>query len=261
MAVHHDILDDREPLGRFLPYSIGLHLALFAAVVSARWWQPGEVQPWGDPRSLGGGAVAITPVSRIPLPSRGGPENPVANDTDSRVPQPPKPEPRRQREPDPDAITIKGRARTAQRQAIESRKRYRPPETDRPNQLYSEAGAAARSPLFGSTSGSSRVNVGSGSPFGARFGYYEALLRQRVAEKWRTADIDPRLESAPPVIVTFEILRNGTVRGLRLMQRSGNVVVDYSAQRAIVEASPFPPLPAGFDRDSAVIEFWFQLKR
>ena len=37
--------------------------------------------------------------------------------------------------------------------------------------------------------------------------------------------------------------------------------LDYSVQRAILEASPFPPIPAGFDKDSARVEFTFELKR
>jgi outer membrane biosynthesis protein TonB len=45
------------------------------------------------------------------------------------------------------------------------------------------------------------------------------------------------------------------------MQGSGNRTLDYSAQRAITEAAPFPPLPQGYERDSAQIEFWFVLKR
>jgi len=46
-----------------------------------------------------------------------------------------------------------------------------------------------------------------------------------------------------------------------IVQSSGNRTLDYSAQRAIYLASPFPPLPAGFERDEARIEIWFQLKR
>lgn len=103
--------------------------------------------------------------------------------------------------------------------------------------------------------------MGTGSPFGGRYGYYEQILRDRVAKKWRTDDVDPRLQTAPLVIVTFEILRSGSIRNMRFLQRSGYPTLDYSAQRAIAEASPFPPLPAGFERDSAIIEFWFELKR
>jgi protein TonB len=63
------------------------------------------------------------------------------------------------------------------------------------------------------------------------------------------------------VIVTFEILRDGTVRNAKVAQRSGNTTLDYSALRAVMDAGPFPPLPSGYDRTEANIELQFQLQR
>jgi TonB family protein len=56
-------------------------------------------------------------------------------------------------------------------------------------------------------------------------------------------------------------MRDGSVKNFRILQRSGNSELDYSVQRAILEASPFPPIPLGYDKDSAHVEFWFELKR
>jgi len=61
--------------------------------------------------------------------------------------------------------------------------------------------------------------------------------------------------------VTFVIGRNGSTSDVRVVQSSGNRALDDSALRAIYEASPFPPLPAQYERDDARIEFWFQLRR
>jgi protein TonB len=109
--------------------------------------------------------------------------------------------------------------------------------------------------------GSGGINVGRGSPFGDRFGYYVDLLRQRVGQKWRTGDVDPRVRTAPPAIVNFYIRRDGTVHSVRLVQTSGNLALDLSAQRAIADAAPFPPLPNGYNSNEVSIEFWFELKR
>jgi TonB family protein len=103
--------------------------------------------------------------------------------------------------------------------------------------------------------------VGTGAPFGTRFGAYALLLSERVAQKWRTDSVDSRIRTLPAAIVTFEIQRGGQVRNVRVVQSSGNVLLDNSAQRAIFEAAPFPPLPNAYEGNSAVIEFWFQLKR
>ena len=108
--------------------------------------------------------------------------------------------------------------------------------------------------------GSGGVGMGQGSTFGTRFGYYEELLKQQVARKWTTGDVDPRLKTAPPVIVTFTILRDGSARDVRVAQRSGNAALDYSAQRAVLDASPFPPLPQGFEHSQAHVEFRFELR-
>lgn len=264
MAPHIDILDQTESLRNPLLGSTALHVGVFAAVFLSTVIGGGKRDSWGDPNSLGGGSVSINAVSQIPLPSRGGVVNPVANDTDSRVPQPPerkKAAERKVRAAEPDAIPLKSK-RMARRlsEIVGSNQRYRRPETGE-NQLYSAGGQGLVSPMIGATGGGGGVGVGTGSPFGNRFGYYVDLLRQRVAQKWQTADVDPRMKSAPPVIITFNIQRDGTVRDVRVVQRSGNAVLDYSAQRAILEASPFPGLPPGFERNDANIEFWFQLSR
>ena len=109
--------------------------------------------------------------------------------------------------------------------------------------------------------GSGSVGVGTGSPFGRRFGNYATVLRDTVARKWNTADVDPRVRTAPSVIVTFTILRNGQVKNVRTVQRSGLPLLDSSAERAIYDAAPFPPLPAEYDGSEANIEFEFRLSR
>jgi len=57
------------------------------------------------------------------------------------------------------------------------------------------------------------------------------------------------------------LIRDGSVRNVHVIQTSGNQTLDYSAQRAIYDASPFPALPAGYERNDATIEFWFELRR
>jgi protein TonB len=81
-----------------------------------------------------------------------------------------------------------------------------------------------------------------------------------VTDKWQTSGL-AGLNSAPMVIVTFDILRDGNVRNVQIAQRSGNSTLDYSAQRAVMDAAPFPPLPAAFDRNEANVELRFQLQR
>lgn len=263
MAVqHHDILENPDPLRRWVAGSLGLHAGIFGLMVAAAWVGPASVNPFGDPNSSGPGSVTITPVNRIPMHNRSDRINPVANDTESQVPATPKPREREQPEPDAIAIGKKNQKKQTSKKTLDLAKYYRQREKqeERPNQLYSRSGAAASTPMFGS-SGGGGVGLGNSSPFGTRFGYYEQLVREKVGRTWRTNDVPGSVKTAPPVIVLFEIQRDGSVRDVRIGQSSGIGSLDYSCQRAILESSPFEPLPRGFERTSALIEFWFQLKR
>ena len=161
---------------------------------------------------------------------------------------------------DADAIPMKSRNAKKKAKAERASSNRNDQREYTENQVFSK-NQAATSPLFGLAPGSGGVGVGNGMPFGSRCGAYAQLLRDRVAQKWRTDQVDPRLQTLPIAIVTFEIQRSGQVRNIKVSQTSGNVALDYSAQRAITEAAPFEALPAACDTSSATIEFWFQLKR
>ncbi|MFN7993922.1 MAG: TonB family protein [Bryobacteraceae bacterium] len=263
MSPHVDILEQTESLRKPLLGSVVFHVAVFSTVLL--WGianSHGRVM-WGDANSGGPGSVAINVVNKIPLPSRAGIVNPLANNTESVVPTPPPASKVQHRAPveEPDAIPLKSRTRHKPAEVTRSAQNtWRAKQQDKPNQLYSDAGQALVSPMVGQV-GSGGVGVGLGSPFGNRYGNYVMVLRQRVAEKWQTSDIDARIRTAPPVVVTFDLQRDGSVRDVRVVQRSGNTALDYSAQRAIYDAAPFPPLPSGYERSDAVIEFWFELRR
>lgn len=265
MTARVDIWDQpAETLGRPVVVSIAAHAGLVAAILLFTQLGNHARVLWGDPHALGGGgSVGITPVRQIPLPTRAGPVNPLANDTESQVPAPPKPQPKKAPPQDPDAIALKGRTKPAQKEPAwtRSRQTYRPNAPDRPNQLYSSAGQAMVSPMYGMQMGTGGVGMGPGGAFGSQFGWYRDLLERMVGQKWRTDDVNPRLRTAPPVVVTFDLLRNGSIKSVIVEQSSGDYTLDNSAKRAIYDAAPFPQLPAGFNRDSARIEFWFQLKR
>ena len=265
MASHTAILDEPEPLGKSLAGSIALHVSLVGLLLGSTWVGNRSRMQWGDVNGGGIGSVAVNVVSHIPLPTRSGPVNPVANDTESKVPTPPpkaKPQPKA-KAPDPDAIPIKSRNAARQTsQAASAPNKFREKQQDLPNQVYSDAGQALVSPMYGMTGGGG-VNIGNNSPFGAQFGWYANLLRNQVASHWKTADVDPRLQTAPPVVVTFTIRRDGSVpaSSVRIAQRSGNAALDFSAQRAVLDAAPFRELPAEFPKAQADIEFTFELRR
>ena len=254
------VLDQREPMSRAFVAAVGLHVGLIASTVLYGWWQAHR-DTFGA-TDAGGGAIGIEAVKSIPIP-RSGAQNPVANDTESQVPQQPaKPVEQAKREKEsPDAVSLKiKQKRRLSEVASESRKFRRFIDIDR-NQTFAKQAPQVSNPMFSAMPGSGRMGTGANTTLGTRFAGYSQQIQQLIAQKWRTADVDARLQTAPTVIATFELLRDGKIRNLKILQPSGISTLDFSVQRAILEASPFPPIPPGFDRDSANVEFWFELKR
>ncbi len=239
--------------------SILLHAGVMAALFGYGYWMNRARDLFGDPTSMGASA-GVSSVAQIPIPRREGRVNRVANDTESQVAPPEKTEKKPAVKPDdPDAIPLKQRQKKTQQEIIASNQKYRPDPVV-PNQVTSTLGQAAVSPMIG-VQGSGGVGTSTSSPFGNRFGWYEKLLRERVSQKWSTSEVDSRLHTAPACVVGFTIARDGNVSNIKVIQSSGIYALDQSAQKAIYDANPMPPLPAGFERNTANIEFWFELKR
>ena len=262
MSPHVDILDQSERLAPSFFGSVAFHGLLVATLLGAGWVQSRNTISMGDPNGGRFGAVTVNPVASIALPPHSGPKNPVATDTESSVPVPvskAKPTPK-VTVPDPKAIAIPSRNAKASRPtpAAAPPDKWRASQKDLPNQLYSTAGTRVSTQDY-ALSGGGGVGVGNNSPFGNQFGAYADLLRTRVAQFWKTTDI--RASHAPVVGVTFTLRRDGSVTGIRITQRSGISALDISAQRAVMDAAPFPQSPPLFPKNEAEIEFLFQLKQ
>jgi TonB family protein len=257
MQQHVDILDQQESLGGPFVQSVLLHAAIAGALIISSITFQHSRQVWGSANTAAGTAVAINSVKTIPLPSRAGKINPVANDTESQVPQAPKPEPKKETKvPDEDAIPLKSRLAKKQPRP-ESPQRYRP-EPPAENQVFSRTAPAAVSPMF-EKPGSGGVGVGPNSAFGNQFGAYADLVVQRVTQKWQTNGLAGL--QLPMAVITFDIMRDGSVKNPQIAQRSGNSTLDYSALRAVMDAGPFPPLPSNYSGSSTNVELRFQLQR
>jgi protein TonB len=254
-----DALDRRDSLRGPFFGAVALHAVVFGAVVISS--MTGHRTSFGAAQA-GGAAIGVEAVNTIPLIHHGAP-NPVANDTESQTPQTPvvKPKERVKEEPPPpDAVALKLR-KTKQKPAPETsaRQRFRPLNELLPNQLTSATAPQVSNQAFSAPSGAGRIGAGPNTTLGNEFAGYADQIRRIVASKWRTGDINA--QSAPVVIARFDLMRDGSVSNVELLQRSGVSALDTSVERAIQESAPFPPIPPGFTRSSASVEFWFELKR
>jgi protein TonB len=264
ISSHGDILDRPDPLAKPFWTSLTLHFLILGALVSGALISKSHLD-MGSPTGGGMGGMLVNPVASIPMPNRGGPENPVANDTQSQVPTPPTPKEKvkpipKVKAPLPDAVPIKSNRAQVKTQADVKPQtqpnKYRDQQKDSVSQLYTPGGQRTSSPMY-QMPGGGGVGIGDSSPFGTQFGYYANIIRDNIARNWRPVSAG-RTAAAPSVVVTFTIQRDGSVTNVKTSRSSGIQTMDNSAERAVMDAH-LPALPHDFPRDRADVEMKFEL--
>lgn len=260
MPAHADILDDRESLSRPFLGSVLFHAGVIAAIIGWTSYSPATRISLGEQNPGFGSSVPVNSVHSIPLPPRPGPKNPVANDTESLVPQrtETKPQPRPKQHPVvKDAIPLKNKTpeKTAQHDYLLQKYRNQPPK---PNQVPSDQAPAAVSQMYIKAGTQAGIGVNPNSVLGTRFGGYAQLLKEAIASHWNTGGLAG--VRTPMAIINVDILRDGTIRNARIAQSSGNYTLDTSAMRAVIEAAPLPKLPPEYNGSYLNVDFQFQLQ-
>ncbi len=248
MSRYLETFDEPDSLSKPFLGSVVLHVGVAAlAVVYTVAGFNHSNELIGSTNPGGGGAISVGVVKTIPLPSKPGLVNPLANDSKTVVPLPPPEKPKEKakekaKAPEPDAKPIPNKKEKIKpSEWMTSKPTYRAPGRDDPNQLYSNIGPAMKSPMIQQT-GAGGVGIGQGSTLGTRFGWYADLVISRVAQHWNP---DTQQRSNQPAIVSFTLMKDGSVKDVKITQRSGNTVMDYACQRAILDSAPFQPIPDG----------------
>ena len=98
---------------------------------------------------------------------------------------------------------------------------------------------------------------GPGVPDGTDTGgdWYLASVQQKI---WMLWNQQIRSGVTQAVGVTFTILPDGNVTGVRVTQPSGASHLDMAAQRAILNAAPFGPLPREYGQNPRTIQALFK---
>lgn len=256
MAQPIDILDEREPIAGSVFFSIFLHVSVVVFVVGYGLYSKRMQQAFGEPNASAGIAVSVTPVSSIPIPKKQGPENPVANDSESVVPTPPQKQETVQKQPDQAAVVLPDKTKPVKPER-EDRRKQNNAQPPKQNQIATRVPQAAVNPMYSMNAGSNGVGIGPNSPLGQRFGWYAEMVRQIIARNWMTNGLAGT--QAQPAIVAFTILRDGSIRDVHVEQTSGNPAVDNSAWRAVLN-SKLPALPPQYTDSTAPAEFTFDLR-
>jgi TonB family protein len=115
--------------------------------------------------------------------------------------------------------------------------------------------------MNGPTQGGMGFNGPGGGDFAGRFPSYVDAVRNRISSNWLQSTVDPTVRWAPRSSYSFQVMRDGTVANVQMLQSSGNRSVDNSALRAILSSSPMSPLPSNYPGSSVTVEFWFDFRR
>jgi TonB family protein len=75
---------------------------------------------------------------------------------------------------------------------------------------------------------------------------------------WMLWSQQVRTATAQQVTVSFTILADGSVNDVRVIQLSGVFLLDQAAQRAILNAAPFGPLPKDYGTNRLTIQAIFR---
>jgi periplasmic protein TonB len=250
-----------------LLWSLVLHSAVFGSLaVSTIMSHRGDL--WGGPG--GGGAVSVKlvgGVSGVPLPRpESVTENRVVDDSKGLYKSEPKPKPK---EIPPDATPIPKFTKEKQPQYVTRPSKTLEDPTPPPQNAvpYGQGGSpAVPYSQFGMGAGAStpagmQFGGPGGGDFGGRFSWYVTAVTSRVSSNWLESTVDPALRWAPRAVVSFDILRNGAVANVQILQSSGNASVDASAMRAIQSSNPMQPLPNEYPGNKVSVEFWFDFRR
>jgi len=97
-------------------------------------------------------------------------------------------------------------------------------------------------PIAGGVGAAAGASVESVELAAVENAWYKAAMNAAIQASWVKPLVEGSRESSA-VTVAFDILRDGSAANPRVIATSGMPALDRSALRAVVDASPFPPLP------------------
>jgi periplasmic protein TonB len=257
-----EIFFEHERWGHNLAWSAALHAGVTLAIIGYAYIAySGHGASWGA--GGGGSAMGVSLVSTVPLPA-----NPVQTQsvlaTESKGLSKSQPKPAVE---EPQAIPIpeKNAKKKPVHQPTETQRKPQPePQQQASNVVPFGEGGPASGPYSIFSVGASKGGVsvtGGGGDFGSRFAWYVRVVNQKVAENWLKYEVDPRIQSANKVYLTFDIDRSGRPSHMQIEQSSGVPSLDISALRALQRIDTFGPLPPDYSGNKVSVEFWFDYKR
>jgi len=257
MARNAEIFFEHDNWGRALSWSAGFHIAVTAVILLYSVVFKGSTGAvWGA--GGGGSAIGVTLVSTVPLPSTAPQnQNVLANESKGVTKSEPKVE-----EKEPDAIEIQGKNSKIKptKPPTPTKSKPQPAPQEESNQVAFGEGGPVSGPYGSFAAGGAKGGfgvTGGGGDFGTRYGWYVEVIQRKVSENWLKYEIDPGINNAQRVYITFEVARDGHPYNVKVEQSSGVPSLDQSAARALQRIDTFGPLPSDYSGSKISVEYWF----
>jgi protein TonB len=257
MARNAEIFFEHDNWGRALSWSAGFHIAVTAVILLYSVVFKGSTGAvWGA--GGGGSAIGVTLVSTVPLPSTAPQnQNVLANESKGVTKSEPKVE-----EKEPDAIEIQGKNSKIKptKPPTPTKSKPQPAPQEESNQVAFGEGGPVSGPYGSFAAGGAKGGfgvTGGGGDFGTRYGWYVEVIQRKVSENWLKYEVDPGINNAQRVYITFEVARDGHPYNVKVEQSSGVPSLDQSAARALQRIDTFGPLPPDYNGSKISVEYWF----
>jgi protein TonB len=248
----------QENVGGNFAGSLLLHLLLGGAVFGYAFLFHSSGHAWGDSISPAS-TIQATMVNSIPLPPRqkADADNVLTSETPS--PAPPTEKEKTAPPPDPKALAIPQKPTKPLKVAEKPAPAVQHPQAIKAQPMKAQTGEApgVRIAMSATQTRAGTVSIGTqDAAFGARYAYYVAQIKQKVASQWLTSMLDPAAKGHR-VYISFRIARDGSPSNIRIQQPSGDSTLDQTALRAIQHIDTFGPLPDGYSGSYVDIAYEF----
>jgi protein TonB len=90
------------------------------------------------------------------------------------------------------------------------------------------------------------------------FANYIGRMRRKIAAHWRVPEGSQGEDRT--CVVYFRVMRDGSISQAGVEQSSGLFIFDQAAERAVIQASPLPPLPREYGEQYLGVHFTFAFR-
>jgi TonB family protein len=257
---------DDYGLGKFCVYSLILHALLAGAIVASIVFHLTGAG-WGNVGAGTDGAVNVTLSSNSSVAGLPMPKPPVIDDsktfdpTNSLYKEQPQPKPP---EIPKDVEKIPKFEKEKPPKQIEHKSKVFDNKNPPPINAAVQHGGQPNlptgySPTPNPVQNGVQIQGQGGGDFAGRYPAYVAAMIRRISQNWNQSSIDPAARASRNVraTATFTIMRDGTVKDIRIVDSSRNASFDNSGLRALYDSNPMPALPSDYNGSFLTVTFDF----